>query len=432
MVIVDNALRARAAAGNPIRVGLIGAGSMGGATAAHIIRHVPGLRLSAISNRQPQAARSVYAAAGIDATPVATSAALQQAIAQGGYAITDDPTLVCESDAIDVLIEATGTIEFAAQVVTRALAHRKHVVLVNAELDATLGPILKVHADRAGVVITGADGDQPAAQMNLFRFVSNVGLEPLVCGNIKGLEDHYRTPTTQEGFARRWRQQPHMATSFADGTKISFEQAVVANATGMRVARRGMGGGHHDGHVDALTTSYDVDQLRGWGGVVDYVVGARPGPGVYVFAAARDPGQRHYLELYKLGPGPLYSFYTPFHLCHLEVPFSVVRAVDFRDAAIAPLGPPVVEVVATAKTDLKRGQTLDGIGRYTLYGQCENTSVVQAQHLLPIGLAEGGVLRHDVKLDEVLTIDAVDLPADRLCDRLYAEQRALLPSLVRA
>jgi predicted homoserine dehydrogenase-like protein len=193
-----------------------------------------------------------------------------------------------------------------------------------------------------------------------------------------------------------------------------------------------MGGRHHDGHVDALTSSYDLDQLRGAGGVVDYVVGAQPGPGVYVFAATRDPGQAHYLELYKLGEGPLYSFYTPFHLCHLEVPFSVVRAVDFGDAAIAPLGPPVVEVVATAKTDLKRGQTLDGIGGYTLYGQCENAGVVQRDRLLPIGLADGGMLRRDIDRDEVLTLDAVELPADRLSDRLYAEQRTLLPSLVRA
>src|SRR6266540_4682331 len=111
---------------------------------------------------------------------------------------------------------------------------------MNAELDGTVGPILKHHADRRGVVYTNADGDQPGVLMNLHRFVSGIGVRPVLCGNIKGLHDPYRNPTTQEAFARRWGQNPQMVTSFADGTKISFEQAIVANATGMRVARRGM------------------------------------------------------------------------------------------------------------------------------------------------------------------------------------------------
>jgi hypothetical protein len=146
-----------------------------------------------------------------------------------------------------------------------------------------------------------------------------------------------------------------MVTSFADGTKISFEQAIVANATGMTVARRGMRGLTFDGHVDELTSTYDVGELEQLGGVVDYVVGSRPGPGVYVMATHDDPKQRHYLELYKLGTGPLYSFYTPYHLCHFEVPQTVARAVLFGDATLTPLGPPTVEVVTTAKRDLPAG-----------------------------------------------------------------------------
>ena len=148
---------------------------------------------------------------------------------------------------------------------------------MNAELDGTLGPMLKLRADRAGVVYSASDGDQPGVQMNLYRFVRAIGVTPLVCGNIKGLHDPYRNPTTQEGFARRWGQNPYMVTSFADGTKISFEQATVANATGMTVARRGMLGHEHHGHVDELTERYDVDELRELGGIVDYVVGAQAG-----------------------------------------------------------------------------------------------------------------------------------------------------------
>ena len=218
-----------------------------------------------------------------------------------------------------------------------------------------------------------------------------------------------------------------MVTSFADGTKISFEQAIVANATGMTVARRGMVGRDHAGHVDELARAYDADELRRLGGVVDYVVGAKPGPGVFVLAAHDDPKQRHYLNLYKLGEGPLYSFYTPYHLCHFEVPLSVARVVLFGDAVLQPIAGPRVDVVATAKTDLSAGQVLDGLGGYHTYGQCETYAVSRAEGLLPMGLAEGCRLRRDVPKDAVLTYADVEVPLGRPIDALRAEQDALFP-----
>jgi len=213
-----------------------------------------------------------------------------------------------------------------------------------------------------------------------------------------------------------------MVTSFADGSKISFEQAIVANATDMSVARRGMLGWDFDGHVDELTTRFDVDELRAWGGIVDYVVGAQPAPGVFIYATTDDERERHYLNLYKRGEGPLYSFYTPYHLCHFEVPTSAARAVLFGDSVLAPLGPPMVDVVATAKIDLSAGQVLDGIGEYMTYGLCENAETTLAQRLLPMGLAGGSRLIRDVPRDQVLTYDDVEVPAGRLADRLRGEQ----------
>lgn len=429
MIIVDKALQARLEAGNPVKVGMIGAGFMGRGIANQIINSVPGMEIVAISNRNLDGAKRAYAEAGIeDVQVVKTVLSLEDAIAQGQYAVTDDAMLLCQADGIDALIEVTGTIEFGAHVVMEAIAHRKHIILMNAELDGTVGPILKVYADRAGVILSACDGDQPGVQMNLYRFVKSIGLTPLLCGNIKGLQDPYRNPTTQEAFARRWGQQPHMVTSFADGSKISFEQTIVANATGMRVAQRGMLGYNYNGHVDQMTNMYDVEQLKEWGGIVDYVVGSTPGPGVFVFATHDDPKQRHYLNLYKLGEGPLYSFYTPYHLCHFEVPLSVARAVLFQDAVMAPLGRPLVDVVTTAKINLKAGEILDGIGYYMTYGQCENSDVTQAQNLLPMGLAEGCRLKRDVPKDQVLTSDDVELPPDRLCDKLRAEQNAYFPA----
>jgi len=241
MILVDSALKARERSGRPVRVGMIGAGAMGRAIANQIANAVPGMRLVAISNRHLDTACRAFGEAGVEDVAVVDSlAALERAVDAGRSVVTDDPSLLCRADAIEAIIEVTGSIEFAAGVVLDAIDHGKHVILMNAELDGTLGPILKARADRAGVILTACEGDQPGVEMNLYRFVKGIGLTPLLCGNIKGLQDHYRTPTTQEGYARRWGLKPEMATSFADGTKISFEQAIVANGTGMRVARRGM------------------------------------------------------------------------------------------------------------------------------------------------------------------------------------------------
>ncbi|GAX35850.1 NAD(P)H-dependent oxidoreductase [Nodularia sp. NIES-3585] len=429
MIIIDRALEARAASGNPVKVGMIGAGFMGRGIANQIINSVPGMELVAIFSRQVDAAKRAYTEAGIENVQVVTNVTeLEAAIAQDKYAVTEDASLLCQAEGIDAIIEVTGAVEFGAGIVMQAIAHGKHVIMMNAELDATIGPILNVYAKKAGVILSACDGDQPGVEMNLYRFVKSIGLTPLLCGNIKGLQDPYRNPTTQEGFAQRWGQKAHMVTSFADGTKISFEQAIVANATGMKVAQRGMLGYNFTGHVDEMTKMYDVDQLKELGGIVDYVVGAKPSPGVFVFASHDDPKQRHYLDLYKLGEGPLYSFYTPYHLCHFEVPLSVARAVLFQDAVLSPLAGPLVDVITTAKINLKAGETLDGIGYYMTYGQCENSAIVQEQKLLPIGLAEGCRLKRDIPQDQVLTYDDVELPEGRLCDQLRAEQNTYFAS----
>ncbi len=351
---------------------------------------------------------------------------LDRVISKGHKAITEDALLLCQASTIDAIIEVTGAIEFGAQVTLKAIEHGKHIILMNAELDGTIGPILKTHADRAGVVYTNADGDQPGVIMNLFRFVKGIGVKPVLCGNIKGLQDPYRNPTTQAGFARQWKQKAHMVTSFADGTKISFEQAIVANATGMTVAKRGMYGPTVPSGtpIKEAPNWYPAESLLVGDGIVDYVVGAEPGPGVFVLGTHDHPTQQHYLNLYKLGEGPFYCFYTPYHLCHFEVPTTIARAVLFSDATIAPIGGPRVDVVATAKIDLKCDQTLDGMGYYMTYGQAEKSEVVIREALLPMGLAEGCRLKRDISKDSVLTYDDVELPIGRLCDKLRTEQNS--------
>lgn len=432
MILVDTALRRREEEGRPVRVAMIGAGFMGRGIANQIVNSVPGMRLVAISNRDPAGAERAYREAGVnDLAHPGTVAELERALADGRAVVTDDPTLPCRAEGVDAVIEVTGAVEFGARVSLDAIAHGKHLILMNAEVFATVGSVLTDRGRRAGVVVTAADGDQPGVELNLWRFVRAIGLTPVLCGNVKGLHDPYRTPTTQRAFAERWGQSPAMVTSFADGTKISVEQALVANATGMTVARRGMHGFDHDGHVDDAVTLFDLDELQRLGGIVDYVVGARPGPGVFVYATHDDPKQRHYLELYKLGKGPLYSFYTPYHLCHFETPLTAARAVLFGDTALAPQGAPTVEVVALAKRDLRTGEEIDGLGGYLTYGVCERADVTARDRLLPIGVAEGCRLLRDVPRDACLTYDDVVLPAGRLIDQLRSEQAERFPPTPR-
>lgn len=425
MVIVDTALAKREAENNPVRVGLVGAGFMGRGIVLQVTNSVPGMEVVAIYNRSVDGAKRAYVEAGVeDFEVVNNQATLEDRIAKGKYTITEDPLLLCRAENIDVIIEVTGAVEFSSRVVFEAIKNKKHVVIMDAELDGTVGGILKAYADKAGVVLTNADGDQPGVEMNLYRFVKGIGVKPVLCGNIKGLQDPYRNPTTQEGFAKKWGQNPAMVTSFADGTKISFEQAIVANATGMTIGKRGMFGPTVPSGtpLKEILDKYPLDALLSGPGIVDYVVGAEPGPGVFVLGTHDHPKQKHYLNLYKLGEGPLYLFYTPYHLCHFEVPLTAARAVLFNDAAITPLGAPLVDVVTTAKIDLKAGQKLDGIGCYMTYGQCETAEITGDQQLLPMGLAEGCILTRDIAKDQVLTYADVILPKDRFCDKLRQEQ----------
>lgn len=429
MIIIDKLLSDRQRAGKMIRVSMVGAGFVGKGLARQIIKYAEGLELVAISNRNLSGAEQAYREAGVGGfLVVETADQLQDAIQRNLPAVTENPLALCQAEGVDVVVDVTGSFEFAAIVALETIQNKKHFVTVNAEMDGTVGPLLKTYADKAGVVYTNSDGDQPGVVMNLYRSIKGMGLRPVMCGNIKGLQDPYRNPTTQEGFAKKWGIKPFMAASFADGTKISFEQGITANATGMRVAKRGMYGPSVKSGtpIDETIHLFPVEDLLEGPGIVDYVIGAAPGPGVFVLATTDDEVQKHYLNMYKMGVGPLYCFYRPFHLCHIEVPSTIARAVLLNEATIAPLAAPMVEVISTAKIDLEAGQTLDGLGGYTIYGQCENADVTRTEKLLPYGVAEGCTLKKNITRDQVITYDDVQLPEGRLIDRLRVEQEAMI------
>jgi predicted homoserine dehydrogenase-like protein len=423
MILVDTALEKREKEGKPIRVGLIGAGYMGRGIALQFLSPLVGMRLVAIANRTLPDAERAYVQAGIDSvTTVGTVAQLESAIDRGQFAVTDNAVLLCEAGNIDVVIEATGEIEFGAHVVLKAIENGKHVVLMNAELDATVGPILKVYADRAGIVITNTDGDEPGVAMNLYRFAKTIGLKPVLAGNLKGMIDPYRTPDTQREFAEKYHQKPKMITSFADGTKLSMETTVLANATGFRVGKRGMFGPRCS-HVKDSLKHFPLELFKD-GGLVDYLLGAEPHTGAFVLGFNDHPIKRQYMNYFKMGDGPLYVFYTPYHLPHVQIATTVARAVLFHDATVAPLGKPSCEVITVAKRDLKKGEMLDGIGGFACYGMIDNSPACRKENLLPMGLSDGCRLTVDVRRDQAVAYSDIELPQRRLCDKLKDEQNA--------
>jgi predicted homoserine dehydrogenase-like protein len=421
VILVDNALAERERTHNPVRVALVGAGYSGRNLAYQIIKSVAGLELVAIANRSLAAASTAFSAAGVTSARIADSATALDAIVQrGGYAITDDAAVVCEAQAVDAVVEATGTIEFGAGVVLRAVRNGKHIILLNVELDATLGPILKAEADACGVVYSNTDGDEPGVAMNLIRFVRSIGLKPVLAGNLKGLYDPYRTPETQRAFAEAHGQKATTMTSFADGTKLSMELVVLANAAGFRVGKRGMYGPSLS-HVNDSSTFF-ADKLLPDVGMVDFLVGAAPANGAFVLGSSEDPVKAAYLKYLKMGPGPLYTFYTPFHLPQLEIPLTVARAALFRDATVAPAGAPTCDAISIAKRNLAAGEVLDGLGGFSCYALVDNYQNARYVGALPIGVSEGARLKRAVAKDEIVTYDDVDLPDGRLCDTLRRQQ----------
>jgi predicted homoserine dehydrogenase-like protein len=420
VIILDRALAQRADEGNPVRVAIVGAGYMGRGVAAQADA-LTGLELVGIANRDVDRAVHVLDELGHHGiSHVSSTVEVERAIARRTPVVTDDPTLFCRAGAVDVVIETTGEVEYGAHVALQTIEGGKHLVLVNAELDATIGPILKLKADKAGVVVSNTDGDEPGVTMNLLRYVRTIGLEPVLVGNIKGFIDQHRNPETQRAFAESVGQEPKMITSFADGTKLAMEATIVANAAGFRVARRGMNG-FECAHVKDVVGFFEEAELLD-GGLVDYVLGAEPGSGAFVVGHSERPLAAQYLKYFKMGDGPFYVFCTPWHLPHAEAPLTAARAALFRDAAVTPLGAPFCEVATVAKRDLRKGEILDGIGGFTCYGTIENVDVARRELLLPMGLSEGCELLADVRMDQAIRYEDVRMPDGRLSDELRKEQ----------
>jgi predicted homoserine dehydrogenase-like protein len=307
------------------------------------------------------------------------------------------------------VIEATGALDYGAQVVLGAIEARKHVVSMNAELDATIGTLLHEAADRSGVIYTISDGDQPGVLLRHMEFVTGMGFAVTAAVNCKRNMDLHQDPDSSRAYATRDRTSVTMTTAFGDGTKMQIENAVVANASGLVPDRRGM-------HGVTTTLEHACDDIMAAlsrRGVVEYTLGGDFGGGVGIIGFADDPDMvQPYMRYAKLGDGPDYFFFRPYHLLHFELPVSIAEAVLDHRGLGNPVARPVAEVIAVAKRTLRPGDELDGIGGFTCYGLIDTAE--GADGLLPIGLAEHATVRHAVRQDEPIAIGDVELRASEI------------------
>ena len=401
-----------------MRVAIVGIGSMGKGL-FYQCQITPGIECVAMVDIKVERAINCAVWMKRDYRVVDSLGAMEETIRQGGIAICEDGDLAAECGLVDVLIESSNSIGAAGQFSVTAIEHGKHVVLMNAEADLTFGPYLMDLAQSNGSVYTSCDGDQYGVIKHLIDDLQLWGFELVMAGNIKGFLDRYSNPTKIIPEADRRNLDYLMATAYTDGTKLCVEMALVSNAFGLCTLVPGMRGPRAS-HVRDVFHLFDFDRL--WQDkqpFVDYILGAEPGGGVFTVGYCDDDYQKSMLSYYKMGEGPFYLFYRPYHLCHVEAMGCVAKAFLDGHSLLQPIHGFRTNVYAYAKRDLRKGEKLDGIGGYTCYGLIENCGQDKNPSGLPICLAEGVKLVRDVSRDEKIFMSDIESDPHRFDFVLY-------------
>jgi predicted homoserine dehydrogenase-like protein len=404
-----NLLQEYEQSGNYIRVGIVGAGQMGeGLVAQMELMH--GMHACAVAELQAGKAQKVLETntrAHVVETNDAGIAA--QAIADGKRVATTNAALLAKIENLDIIVEATGIPEVGASVAWQAILAQKHVLQMNVETDATVGWILRKTAKAANVVYTLTAGDEPGATMELIDFARSLGFHLISAGKGKNNPlDRHATPKTVAEKARKQMMNPKMLASFVDGTKTMVEMTALGNAARLVTDVRAM----HGPEVTPKTIQNVFIPKTDGGvlensGVVDYGIGIAPG--VFVVFTTDHPKLTRDLAYLSMGPGPYWALYRPYHLTSLETPISIARAVLKHETTIATETPFLNETITLAKRDLKAGETIDSLGGFTVYGMIERADTARAHNLLPIGLAPGAQILHDISMDQPITWQDVSL-----------------------
>ena len=423
-------LREREERGEPIQVGLIAAGTFGTQIASQMAA-APGMRLAVIAELDPDKGVRAFRIGGAgdgEVIEADTPDAVDAAIASGRFAVTREARVLVES-GVDVVIEATGSVEAGAGHARDAIAAGKHVVMVTVEADVVAGWQLKRLADEAGVLYSAAYGDEPAVALGLWDWARALGFRVVAAGKGTRFRTAFRKANPDDvprlyGFTGD-DYNAQMFGSFLDGTKHAIEMACLANMSGLVPDVRGMHfpcsdlrdipdvvchrdrGGvlSQEGVVEAVS-SIDENEAaveRSLRGGLYCVVDGPTG------FAAESLGSYGEIIGMIIGRRSSYAMiYRPQHWIGHEMPISVATIMLDNQTCGSPIGWHA-EVVSAAKKPLKAGTTLDGEGGFCIYGLLEKASVAGAENLLPVGLSRGAVLRRDVAEDELITRDDVEL-----------------------
>ena len=405
-----------------IYVSVAGAGTMGKGL-LHQCMVTPGFRCVALADHNLEKTVECAEALDVPYRVVETRRDMTVAIEQGDLAVCEDGELAARCPPADVFMDATGSIRAGGQLVLSAIEEGTHVAMANAEADLIFGPYLSQQADEAGLTYTSIDGDQHGVLRRLVNDVVFWGFDLAMVGNMKGYLDRYANPTSIIPEADKRGFDYRMCTSFTDGTKLCVEMALAANDLGLTTATPGMHGPEAD-HVREVPDRFDLETIyEEHGPVVDYILGAEPGGGVFVVGYCEEPYQQDMMQTYKMGDGPFYTFHRPYHLCYVEALRSVAEGVLDGRSLLKHREGFQTNVYAYAKKDLDAGTTLDGIGGYCCYGMIENTSDQGDTPGVPICLIEDAELTADVSKDEKICADDVRIDPERPDVQLYRKAR---------
>ena len=411
--------------GKSLKVGIVGAGKMGRGLVSQM-SYIRGMAPSVLINRTPEKAIEAFKIAGIDESDIIHTNSLDKisfALERGRYVVSEYSDLIGRIDGLDGVVDATGGPEAGANIALDTIESGKHMIMLNVETDSAIGPILYEKARKNNVIYTGTAGDEPGSAMELYNFANNLGFDVLAMGKGKNNPVNlYARPDELEEEALSKGLKPTMLTGFVDGTNTMIEMTSMANATGFLPDVRG-GHGIKSG-IEDLTDKFKLKKdgglLNGYG-IVDYVLGIAPG--VFVIFTSDSEELKEQLKYVSMGDGPNYVLYRPYHLTSMETPITIFDAIVNNKPTIAPTQGQVTDAIAIAKRDLKAGEYLDSIGGYKFYGTIEDHKEVIKNKYLPVALIDNKTrVRRDIKKDEFITYDMVELDETKTICKLRREQ----------
>lgn len=414
--------------GEKVRVGIVGVGKMGHGL-IHQMTRIDGMEPALLIDEMPEKAVESLLKTGISRDDIVVTndlAKAEAALDRNAYVVSEDYTLGYRLEKIDAMVDATGNPPFGAKMAYESIINKKHVIMLNVECDAVVGPILNKYARENGVVYTGSAGDEPGAIMELADFALSLGFELLAVGKGKNNPlDNYITADDVYKEAEAKGLYPKILTSFIDGTNTMIELNSVCNAIGFVPDVLGCHGvSTNPKDISKVFTLKEQGGVLNSYGIVDFAFGMAPGVFAIVSHEANEVDDL--MKYLSMGEGPNYSLYRPYHLTSLETPITIYDAVIENESTIAPVKGQMADVITIAKRDLKKGQTLEGMGGKDVFGKLTSYSDAQANSYLPIGLiTKKTVLKQDVKKDQIISLDMVDLDEEEFLVKLRIKQEEL-------